>query len=85
VLARAALANPETGVSDETNGEHIRALDEAERALLAEPARSSGAVWRKFEVLESVLATDLVDNRSIVALASIRTDLMTHGLGDGWA
>jgi hypothetical protein len=32
-------------------------------------------------VLESYLATDLVDNRSILALAAIKKDLMSNGIG----
>jgi hypothetical protein len=52
--------------------------NDAERALLAEPAKIPDAIWRKFEVIESYLASDLVDNRSILALAAIKADLMTN-------
>jgi hypothetical protein len=79
--ARATLADPRIGVTDEENRQHIRKLDEAERALLAEPAFEAAPIWLKFEVLESYLATDLIDNRSILALAAIKKDLMSNGIG----
>jgi hypothetical protein len=83
--ARAALADPNGNGSDEATKAHTTALDEAERALLAKPpARSPGKVWKKFELLESA-PRDRSRRQSVhLVLASIRTDLMTHGHGDGW-
>jgi hypothetical protein len=45
-------------------------------------------IWKKWEVLEFYLDDDVIagkhaDNRTVVALASIKADLMRLGVGNG--
>jgi hypothetical protein len=52
------------------------------------PAFLDWMIWKKWEVLEFDLNEDVLsgkhaDNRTIVALASIKADLMSLGIGKG--
>lgn len=80
--ARANYMEP--GQDDETCGKRGNAADEAARQLIAAPAVMSEHIWRKWEVLDFYLHgegdTAWTDNRTIVALASIKADLMRFGI-----
>jgi hypothetical protein len=74
--------------SDEVMNAKQEALDEAARQFLAMPAFFDWMIWKKREVLEfdlneDALAGKRADNRTIVALASIKADLMSLGIGKG--
>jgi hypothetical protein len=64
------------------------ALDEAARQFLIVPAFLDWMIWEKWEVLEfdlnkDALAGKAADNRTVVALACIKADLMRLGIGNG--
>jgi hypothetical protein len=86
--ARATLENPDLDDSDVAMAAKQHALDEAGRQFLATPAFLDWMIWEKWEVLEFNLAEDVIagrhaDNRTVVALACIKADLMRLGIGNG--
>jgi hypothetical protein len=85
---RASLAAWHDDDSDASMDAKQDALDEAAREFLAMPAFLDWMIWKKWEVLEfdlneDVLAGKHADNRTVVALASIKADLMSLGIGKG--
>ena len=85
---RASLAAWHDDDSDDVMDAKQDALDEAAREFLAMPAFLDWMIWKKWEVLEfdlneDVLAGKHADNRTVVALASIKADLMSLGIGKG--
>jgi hypothetical protein len=85
---RASLAAWRDDDSDALMDAKQDALDEAAREFLAMPAFIDWMIWKKWEVLEfdlneDVLAGKHADNRTVVALASIKADLMSLGIGKG--
>jgi hypothetical protein len=86
--ARASLANPAGDDSDNVMDGKQDAVDEAGRQLLTAPAFLNWMVWRKWQVLEFCLNQDVmdgkhIDNRTVVALASIKADLVRFGIAEG--
>jgi len=58
----------------------------AARALLVKPSALPWMIWRKWEVLESVVTDDIedgprVDNLTIAALGCIKADILRFGFG----
>jgi hypothetical protein len=85
--ARASLANPAGDNSDDVMDAKQDDVDEAGRQLLSAPAVLNWMVWMKWEVLEFCINQDTmdgkhIDNRSVVALATIKADLMRFGVGN---
>jgi hypothetical protein len=85
---RASLASLDDVASDDVMDAKQDALDEAAREFLAMSAFLDWMIWKKWEVLEfdlneDVLAGKHADNRTVVALASIKADLMSLGIGNG--
>jgi hypothetical protein len=85
---RASLAAWRDDDSDALMDAKQDALDEAAREFLAMPAFLDWMIWKKWEVLEFDLNEDVfagkhADNRTVVALASIKADLMSLGIGKG--
>jgi hypothetical protein len=85
---RASLASSDDVASDDVMDAKQDALDEAAREFLVMPAFLDWMIWKKWEVLEfdlneDVLAGKHADNRTVVALASIKADLMSLGIGNG--
>jgi len=85
--ARAALSNPDLPEDDVSANARSRKLDEAERALLTTPAPLPCGVWMKWEVLDQIMTNEAesganTDNRVLVAVASIKADVLRFGLGD---
>jgi hypothetical protein len=86
--ARASLAALHDDDSDEVMDARQHALDEAARQFLAVPAFLDWMIWKKWEVLEFDLNEDFLagkafDHRTVEALASIKADLMSLGIGNG--
>jgi hypothetical protein len=84
--ARALLANPDGDDADAVKDAQQDAVDKAGRQLLAMPAFLDWMIWKKWEVLDLYLDADIVggahvDNRTVVALACIKADLMRLGIG----
>jgi hypothetical protein len=80
---RAAIVSPEADPSDEATDKLAEALGSTERELLMADVPDAEMIWKKMEVLEHFLSADLLATRSITALACIKEDLMSHGIGRG--
>ena len=85
-LARAACCDPDAPDYD-VAGNALDAYDAAEGALMTTPALSPSDVFYKWEVLEFLVESAAVDgehtdNRLIVAIASIKADVIRFGLND---
>lgn len=86
LAARAAFENPDLDDSDVAMDAKRDALDEAGRQFLGRPAFLDWMIWQKWEVLEFYLDEDVIagrhaDNRTVVALACVKADLMRLGIG----
>jgi Arc/MetJ-type ribon-helix-helix transcriptional regulator len=86
-LARSAFCDPDAPDYDVAGNARLDAYDAAERAVMTTPALSPSDVFYKWEVLEFLVASAAVDgehtdNRLIVAIASIKADVIRFGLND---
>jgi hypothetical protein len=86
--ARTLLAGSDKDDSDAAMDAKSDVADEAGRQLLVMPAFLDWMIWKKWEVLELYLDEDVVDgvhvdNRTVMALACIKADLMRLGIGGG--
>jgi hypothetical protein len=86
LAARANLYNPDEAPS--SMGSRLDRVSEAATVLLVTPSALPWMVWQKWEVLDDYLDTEkrdgvFSDNRTVVALACIKADLMRFGIADG--
>ena len=84
--ARTAHMDPDLDLADVAMDSRQDDADEAGRQLLIAPALYDWMVWEKWEVLDFYLDNDAVagkatDNRTVVALACIKADIMRLGIG----
>lgn len=84
--ASAVYFDPDQDESDDESARRSRAVDDAARWLLVEPAFLDWMVWRKWEVLELWALYDArdgqhVDNRVLMALGCIKADIVRLGIG----
>jgi hypothetical protein len=85
LAARANLYNPDEAPS--SMGSRLDRVSEAATALLVTPSTLPWMVWQKWEVLDDYLDTEkqdgvFSDNRTVVALACIKADLMRLGIAN---
>jgi hypothetical protein len=89
--ARAACIDPDLPNYDDALDARLDAWTDSERLLLTTPAPSPYGVMRKFEVLDFMVQTEIVDGRSadnrlMLAVAAIKADVMRFGLREpDWA
>jgi hypothetical protein len=79
LAARASLYDPDQPSS--TMADRLDRTSDAARDLLVTPATLPWMIWQKWEVLDDHLDTEkrdgvFSDNRTIVALACVKADLM---------
>jgi hypothetical protein len=83
---RAETMHPDTDWSDRDEGAHGERGDELARLITTTPALLPWMIFSKIEVLEHYLGFDdgtgWSDNREIVMLAAIKTDLLRFKIGD---
>jgi hypothetical protein len=84
--ARAASEDPRLPEDDESAQERADRRDAAARTLLAEPVTLPWMIWRKWEVLESFMEIECVDDgfrdrRVVAALGILKADLSALGIG----
>ena len=86
LAARAIVEDPTQPDDDKAAAERHQAHELAERQLMITPAWVPWAIWIKWQVLELSLDDDYRDGtrndaRTVIALASIKADLMSFGFG----
>jgi hypothetical protein len=87
LAARAALFDPNTPEDAAVMAEWSDRCDAAAQALLVRPSALPWMIWRKWEVLESLMTHDIEDghgiaNLPIAALGCIKADILRFGLKD---
>jgi hypothetical protein len=85
LATRAALFDPKTPEDAAVMAEWSDRCDAAARALLVRPSALPWMIWRKWEVLESLMTCDIEDgpaaaNLPIAALGCIKADILRFGL-----
>ena len=83
---RTVHVDPDLDEGDAAMRKRQNDVDEAGRRLLVFPALYDWMVWEKWEVLDFYLDKDALtgkclDNRTVVALACIKADIMRLGIG----
>jgi len=81
LAARAAYYDPDMPGDDDAFNERGRKCDAAALAFLVMPAARPWTIWRKWEVLEEIAASEVYeghmpDNRLITALGCIKADIL---------
>ena len=87
LATKLAINDPDAPADDADLTLKLRQHDAAERALLAEPAPIVWGVWRKWEVLESLIGEEAgvgktEDNRVSFALGALKADILRFGICD---
>ena len=83
-LARFNLTEPKDD-DDERHDELTQRLEDAARLAITTHVPLPWMVWQKIQILEDALhgtgECEWTDNRQVWMLASIKADLMAHGIG----
>jgi hypothetical protein len=83
--ARAACCDPDAPEDDEAAAARDHRYSAAERALMTTPAPLPWGVFYKWELLDFLMSSDAEDgpcpdNRTLLATASIKADILSFGL-----